>query len=68
MRRTFRPKELVRILERNGFVLDRQTGSHAHYRHSDGRWTTIPVHNKELRKGTLHAILKDTQLQLEDLE
>lgn len=67
MRKTISPKALVRILERGGFTLDRQSGSHAHYCHPDGRWTTIPMHNKELRKGTLHAILKDARLTLKDL-
>ncbi len=67
MRRTIRPKELIRIIEKLGFVHERTAGSHAHFRHADGRWTTIPVHNKELKKGTLHAILKSINLTLEDL-
>ncbi|MEK7069078.1 MAG: type II toxin-antitoxin system HicA family toxin [Patescibacteria group bacterium] len=68
MRKTVRVKELVRILEKHGFVLDRQVGSHAHYRHGDGRWTTIPAHNGDIRKGTLHAILKDVGMTLDDLD
>ena len=67
MRKTIRPKELVRILEKLGFVRERSAGGHAHFRHPDGRWTTIPMHNKELKKGTLHAILKSIGLTLEDL-
>jgi predicted RNA binding protein YcfA (HicA-like mRNA interferase family) len=31
------------------------------FHHSDGRWTTIPIHKgKDFAKGTLHKILKDT--------
>ncbi len=67
MRKTIRSKELARALEAHGFVFERQTGSHAHYRHADGRWTTIPMHTKEIKKGTLHAILKNAGLTLEDI-
>ena len=67
MRKTVKPAELARILEKHGFVFDRQAGSHAHYRHPDGRWTTIPMHNKELKLGTLNAILKDTNISRGDI-
>lgn len=67
MRKTIRPKELIRIIEKLGFVCGKTVGSHAHFRHPDGRWTTIPIHNKEFKKGTLHAILKHIHLTLEDL-
>lgn len=33
----FRDVDLIRILERCGFVFKRQRGSHAVYKHSDGR-------------------------------
>ena len=53
------PKELIRILENNGFVLKRIHGSHHYYIHSvTGKITVVPMHNKDLAKGTLHAILK----------
>ncbi len=67
MRKVIRPKQLVSILEKHGFVFIRQTGSHAHYRHTDGRWTTVPMHNVELKRSTWHSILKETGLTLEDL-
>ena len=34
----------MRIVQKLGFQFVRQTGSHAHYRHEDGRWATIPMH------------------------
>jgi len=53
------PTELVKILEARGFVLKRIHGSHHYYRHPDsGKITILPMHNKDLPKGTLHAILK----------
>lgn len=53
------PKELIRILENNGFVLKRIHGSHHYFVHPvTGKITVVPMHNKDLAKGTLHAILK----------
>jgi predicted RNA binding protein YcfA (HicA-like mRNA interferase family) len=60
MPRQYKPKELVKILERNGFVLTRQKGSHARYKHPDGRMVSVPMHIQELPKGTLHSILKQS--------
>ena len=68
MRKTARPKEIVLFLERHGFWFSSQKGSHAIYRHDDGRRTAVPMHSKELKKGTLHSILKDIGMTLEDLD
>ena len=55
-----RARELVRILEKAGFVAWRQKGSHlTMYRARDHRALTVPVHfRKTIPKGTLHAIIK----------
>ncbi len=37
-------RELVRALERVGFVVDRQSGSYAVLIHPDGREIVVPVH------------------------
>ncbi|MEA5496699.1 type II toxin-antitoxin system HicA family toxin [Limnoraphis robusta] len=39
-----KPQEVVRILEKLGFVEVRQKGSHKQFRHEDGRGTTVPFH------------------------
>lgn len=62
-----RPTELIRIVERQGFIKDRQSGSHAIFQHPDGRWTSIPIHRKTIGKGLLRKILRDIQLEPEDL-
>jgi predicted RNA binding protein YcfA (HicA-like mRNA interferase family) len=62
MPKQYKPKELVRILKQYGFVLTRQKGSHARYKHQDGRMVSVPMHTQELPKGTLHAILKQAEL------
>jgi antitoxin HicB len=53
------PKELVKILENKGFVLKRIHGSHHYFIHPESKKIiVVPMHNKDLAKGTLHAILK----------
>lgn len=48
----------MRALKRAGFSLVRQTGSHAFFRHADGRFVNIPIHAGDLKTSTLAAILK----------
>lgn len=63
-----RPKDLARVAIRIGFVLDRQKGSHAIYlRASDRRRVVIPMHNRDLKPGMLHALLEDLGLTVDDL-
>ena len=61
-------REVVRALEKIGYVEDRQRGSHIVMRHSDPpfRRVTIPDH-KEVAKGTLRAILRQIGISAEDL-
>jgi len=61
-------RELVRVLERSGYVMDRQKGSHMILRHTQPpfRRVTVPDH-KELAKGTLRAILRSTGLTVDEL-
>ena len=59
----------MRVLEKKGFRLIRQSGSHAVYRHPDGRWTTVPIHpGKDVAKGTLCKILKYICITMEEFE
>jgi predicted RNA binding protein YcfA (HicA-like mRNA interferase family) len=37
-------REIVSALIHDGFALDRQNGSHRHYRHADGRRVTVTFH------------------------
>ncbi len=58
-----KPGQVIKVLERMGFHLIRQSGSHAVYRHPDGRWTTVAVHpGKTIPKGTLRKIIRDAGL------
>jgi predicted RNA binding protein YcfA (HicA-like mRNA interferase family) len=62
-------RELIAILRRHGFDVDRQSGSHAILIHSDGRRVTVPIHaGRRLGKGLLRAIMNDAGLTREDLQ
>ena len=53
------PKEIIKILEKNGFEFVSSNGSHHKYRNNKtGKVTIVPVHSKELKKGLEQAILK----------
>ncbi len=67
--RPAKPREVQRILNQLGFQLIRQSGSHAVYRHGDGRWTTVPSHQgKDVAKGTLRNIIKNIGITVEEFE
>ena len=52
-------KELERVAKKLGFKKTRQKGSHARWKHSDGRATTIPIHgNAEIGSWLFREILK----------
>lgn len=60
--------DLLRIPRRYGFDVVRQSGSHCIVAPADGRRTTVPLHRgRDVVKGTLRAILRDTGLSADDL-
>lgn len=65
---SIRPKDLVRALAKLGFYKHHQVGSHATFKHTDGRRVTIPMHNREFKKGLLHGILKDADVTIEEIK
>ena len=55
---TLTPRKMIKILKNKGFVLDRVKGSHHIYYHPKSkRRVTVPLHRKDLPKGTLLSIL-----------
>ena len=63
-----RGKNLVTFLEKLGFTIIRQRGSHVRMKSDDGRYTSIPVHSGEdIPKGLLRKIIReDLEMTLED--
>jgi predicted RNA binding protein YcfA (HicA-like mRNA interferase family) len=50
-------RKITRVLESLGFVYVRTKGSHAVYRHPDGRAVVVPQHGT-VKRGTLGSILR----------
>jgi len=60
-------KELEKLILRLGFTLIRQKGSHKFYKHSDGRYTTIPHHRGEdISRPLIRAILRQIELDADE--
>lgn len=60
-------RELIRVLNRLGFFEYHRVGSHAQFKHLDGRRVTVPVHyGKDIKTGTLRGILNDMDLNAEE--
>ncbi len=56
-------KELIKLLQQQGWILDRIQGSH-HILIRGDKTLSVPVHgNSDLKKGTLHAIMKEGGLK-----
>lgn len=62
-------KRLCKIVEQKGWVLQRLTGSHHIYENLEtNQIISIPVHkNKDLKIGTLKALMKIAELIESDL-
>lgn len=60
----YKPKDVVSALQKLGFYIVRQKGSHLHLKNEAGQRVTVPMHTKDLRQGTLMAILKQAQVDL----
>jgi predicted RNA binding protein YcfA (HicA-like mRNA interferase family) len=63
------PKRLVQILEENGFSLKRMgKGSYHIYYNPETKVTVpVPIHGKDVKKGTFIGILKDAGIDTRKL-
>ncbi len=60
--------QLIKALQKLGFVVARIKGSHHILIHEDGRRTVVPVHSGEdIGIGLLSQILKDCQITRDEL-
>ena len=64
----FRYRDIVKLLKKFGFEFHRQAaGSHEiWFSPLSGRYTTIPNHEGEMPEGTLRAILKQADIDVDD--
>ncbi|RLC92261.1 MAG: hypothetical protein DRI79_01065 [Chloroflexi bacterium] len=60
---TVKPRQVIRALERVGFEIDHQTGSHVVLRRADdGCRVIVPWHNRDLGRGLTLRIVKSAGL------
>ncbi len=52
-----RDKDLLKLMQKNGWKVVRVNGSH-HILEKNGKIETIPIHGKDVPNGLLNAILK----------
>ena len=63
-----KPRQLIRALERAGFFLHHVTGSHHYFKHPNKPGlVVVPYHTKDLKPGTLRAILRQAGLSANEL-
>jgi predicted RNA binding protein YcfA (HicA-like mRNA interferase family) len=62
-------RQIIGVLEKAGFSLARQSGSHMIYKNSAGKRATVPFHAaKILHPKILRNILRDAELSVEQLQ
>ena len=63
------PKKLLKFLKKKGFYISRQDGSHMilHHDVDSTKRVTLPIHNKDLKPGTLSSILKQAGVKKEEI-
>ncbi len=63
-----KPKELIRRLEKLGFVEDHTIGSHiVMYHHETNRRAVVPFHLRDIPKGTLSSLLREAGISRDEL-
>jgi len=68
MSKTFSGIDVVKALRRKGYYIDHQRGSHIFLYNLDENKSVIVPNHRELKTGTLHNILKKTNLTIEELQ
>ncbi len=67
--KSMKAKDVMRLIEKDGWYLVRQKGSHRQYKHLKKKGlVTIAVHklSDEIAVGTLKSILKQAQIDIEE--
>ena len=64
----YKAREVLAKLQRAGFMIRRQSGSHVVLRHPDGRQTYVSMHSADVPTGTFRSILKQSKLTEEEFK
>jgi mRNA interferase HicA len=67
--KSYTPKEVIALLLLHGFEWVRTKGSHQIYvNYQTGKRTVVPMHAKDLKKGTFYGILKQAGIDPKELD
>ena len=61
-------REVLARLQKAGFVIRRQSGSHVVLRHPDGRQTYVAMHSGDVPKGTFRSILRQAGIPADEFD
>ena len=64
--RNMKSKEVVKILQKFGFEVRRQSGTHVIMR-NNGKLVVVPIHKEIIPIGTLKSIEKQVEIRFRDL-
>ena len=66
---SFTPQQVIKLIEKKGFILDRSKGSHRIFVHPETkRRVVVPFHKKDLPRGTFMEILKQAGIGKDELK
>ena len=71
MPKLLNPRQIIKVLEKRGFVFISQKGSHVKYRKitkTEIITVIIPIHSKEIPIGIFKSILRQSRLTEEDFK
>lgn len=64
-----KPDDMIKIAQKLGFYLSRQSGSHKIYKNKKGVRITIPYHKgKILHPKIIKSIIRDAEIDIERLQ
>lgn len=64
----YKAREVLAALQRAGFAVKRQSGSHVVLRHSDGRQTYVAMHSGDVPSDTFRSILRQADFTEEEFK
>ncbi|MFH1310857.1 MAG: type II toxin-antitoxin system HicA family toxin [Nanoarchaeota archaeon] len=64
--KNIKSKEVIKILEKNGFEIKRQTGTHVILK-NNGKMVVVPIHHKTIPTGTLKSIEKQSEINFREI-
>ena len=64
---SLKPREVVKKLKRLGFIEHHQVGSHLTMKNpANDKRAVVPLHLKDIKKGTLSAILRESDINRQE--